>query len=98
MGGFSHFSRSARDYSGGPPHCNRMGGASALARGQQQGPGVERLDPVADLEMELRPVDIAALAGKADHLAAIDAVSHRNDNGLRVRISRDVAVVVADED
>src|ERR1700733_10436589 len=48
--------------------------------------------------MQLRAVDVACGAREADHLALFDMISPIDADALRMRIGRDVTVVVPDQD
>src|SRR4051812_43984165 len=59
---------------------------------------VDRLRPLADLEVELRRCHVAGLAGGRDHLAALDLLAALHVERAVMGVSRDIAVLVLDED
>src|SRR5262249_33006500 len=77
---------------------NRWNGrcfADRVSGAVQEPRGVERRGSLADLEMKLRRVDVAGLAGARDHLTAFDLVAALDQELLGMGISGDVAVGVA---
>src|SRR6185312_10221929 len=72
-------------------------GRRRRARGQE-GARVDRLHALADLEVELRARHVAGRTGVADHLTLGDEVAAVHDDAVGVRIGRDIAAVMLDED
>src|SRR5215469_2856146 len=101
--------RQAADYSRGLSHCNQRKtgricpkyGANLARAGLavrcQQEPRIDRLDASADLEMQLRPIDVAGLAGQTDHLTALDVVAACDAYGFGMRVGSDIAVVMLNQ-
>src|SRR2546429_9260221 len=82
----------------GRVESNYAGKGSAFPRRKHQRAGIDGLSPLPNFEMQLRAGDIAGLPRKSNYVAAIHPVARRNQQALRMRVSGDVAVLVADQD